>query len=79
MSNLLQIVIFQDWNRYEHWLTHVDSLTHLLDSRGPDQFRRERGGQLFVQMRSQIVSLAPSSFMTFETDSHLSAAGLYTT
>ena len=54
-------MIFENFDRYEHWLGHVEMVTRLLDLRGLEQFHRERGGQLFVQIRSQIVSLAVAS------------------
>jgi len=53
-----QTVTFENWDHYQGWEAHVQGATALLELRGRDQFNTERGGQLFIQLRSQIVSLA---------------------
>jgi hypothetical protein len=52
----MQVVNFETWDRYRHWEAHIKVATALLELRGQEQFTRERGGQLYVQIRSQIVS-----------------------
>jgi hypothetical protein len=54
----LQTVNFKTWDRYRYWAAHVKGATALLELRGQEQFTRERGGQLYVLIRSQIVSPA---------------------
>jgi hypothetical protein len=50
-----ETVSFQSWDRYQNWLDHVKAATALLGLRGKAQFSRQRGAQLFVQVRSQIL------------------------
>lgn len=50
-----ETVSFQDWDRYRHWLDHIKAATALLELRGQAQFLRQRGAQLFIQIRSQIL------------------------
>ena len=52
----IQTINFETWDRYHYWTAHVEAATTLLELRGQEQFTRERGGQLYVQIRSQIVS-----------------------
>lgn len=54
----IQTVNFETWDRYRYWAAHVKGATALLELRGQKQFTRERGGQLYVQIRSQIMSPA---------------------
>ena len=51
----VQIVNFNTWDRYYYWFTHVTAAGTLLELRGRDQFARDRGAQLYIQSRSQIV------------------------
>ncbi len=55
-----QTIAFETWDRYRDWAIHVQGATALLELRGQEQFTRERGAQLYVQIRSQIVN---SSFL----------------
>jgi hypothetical protein len=57
MLTCVQTVNFETWDRYHYWEAHVNAATTLLELRGQEQFTRERGAQLYVQIRSQIVSL----------------------
>jgi len=54
----IQIVNFKTWDRYRYWAAHVRAAMGLLELRGQEQFTRERGGLLYIQIRSQIVSIA---------------------
>ena len=63
----VQTVNFETWDRYHHWEAHVKAATTLLELRGQEQFTRERGGQLYIQVRSQIVSHATSAFPFLST------------
>jgi hypothetical protein len=51
-----QTVNFKTWDRYRQWAAHVSAAATLLELRGHEQFTRERGVQLYVLIRSQIVS-----------------------
>lgn len=53
---MIQSVSFVSWDRYEQWLKHIKAATALLDTRGKAQFDRIRGVQLFIQLRSHVVS-----------------------
>lgn len=55
-SKQRQTITFETWDRYRDWATHVQGATALLELRGQEQFTRERGAQLYVQIRSQIVT-----------------------
>jgi hypothetical protein len=46
----------EDAGHYQSWSAHIDGATALLQLRGQEQFNYERGGQLFSQLRSQVVS-----------------------
>ena len=52
----IQTVNFETWDRYQYWAAHIQAATTLLELRGREQFTRERGGHLYIQIRSQIVS-----------------------
>ena len=54
----IQTVNFEIWDQYRYWAAHVKAAMALLELRGQEQFTRERGGQLYIQIRSQIVSPA---------------------
>lgn len=54
----VQTVNFETWDRYRYWEAHVNAATTLLQLRGQEQFTRERGAHLYIQIRSQIVSPA---------------------
>lgn len=56
---LIQTLNFDAWERYHDWAAHVQAATALLELRGQQQFTRDRGGQLYIQIRSQIVSACP--------------------
>lgn len=53
-----QTVTCDSWGHYRGWETHIKGATALLELRGREQFNSERGGLLFIQLRSQIVSRA---------------------
>ncbi|KAK0732430.1 hypothetical protein B0T21DRAFT_384718 [Apiosordaria backusii] len=59
LLGLYEMINFDTWDRYHNWTTHIQGATALLDLRGQEQFTRERGGQLYVQIRPQIVWPAP--------------------
>ena len=52
----MQTINFDSWDSYYNWAAHVKAATALLELRGREQFTRERGVQLYTQIRSQIVS-----------------------
>lgn len=56
-ADSLKTVNLATWDHYHDWDTHVQGAITLLAIRGSDQFSHERGGQLFMQIRSQIVCL----------------------
>ncbi|KEF56874.1 uncharacterized protein A1O9_07064 [Exophiala aquamarina CBS 119918] len=56
LLGLFETVTFDTWDHYQGWETHVQGATALLELRGRQQFNTERGGQLFIQLRSQILS-----------------------
>ena len=47
---------FKTWERYQWWAAHINAALALLELRGQEQFTRQRGTQLYMQIRSQIVS-----------------------
>ncbi|KIX07330.1 uncharacterized protein Z518_01983 [Rhinocladiella mackenziei CBS 650.93] len=55
LLGLFEAVNFEHWDRYPYWAAHVKGATALLQLRGREQFTRERGGQLYIQIRSQIL------------------------
>lgn len=56
----IQTLNFKTWERYRYWSAHINAGLTLLELRGPDQFQRRRGVQLYMQIRSQVVSSKPS-------------------
>lgn len=62
MLTKIQTVTFDSWEHYHGWETHIQGATALLELRGQEQFSSERGGQLFIQLRTQIVSGVLSLF-----------------
>ncbi|KAJ6446989.1 fungal specific transcription factor domain-containing protein [Purpureocillium lavendulum] len=48
---------FRNGDQYRCWETHIKGALALLELRGQEQFTRERGGQLYTQIRSQILSV----------------------
>lgn len=53
---LVKFITFENWDHSPAWAAHIAGAIALLQLRGEEQFNNERGGQLFVQLRSQIVS-----------------------
>jgi hypothetical protein len=62
----VQTVNFETWDRYRFWAAHVKGAAALLELRGQDQFTRERGVQLYVLTRSQIVRPAVNVYSLAE-------------
>ncbi|KAK3937231.1 hypothetical protein QBC46DRAFT_461014 [Diplogelasinospora grovesii] len=57
LCGFFETATFESWDRYRrHWTAHVQAATSLLELRGPAQFASERGGQLYLVARSQILS-----------------------
>ncbi|KIW18453.1 hypothetical protein PV08_02741 [Exophiala spinifera] len=52
---LFEMLNFRTWQRHRFWEAHVNAALALLELRGQDQFQRQRGGQLYIQVRSQIL------------------------
>ncbi|KAK5221307.1 hypothetical protein LTR99_006868 [Exophiala xenobiotica] len=52
---LLEMLNFKTWERYQCWTAHINAGLALLELRGPEQFTRQRGTQLYMQIRSQIL------------------------
>jgi len=46
---------FKTWERYQWWAAHINAALALLELRGQEQFTRQRGTQLYMQIRSQIL------------------------
>ncbi|KAK5464680.1 hypothetical protein LTS15_001242 [Exophiala xenobiotica] len=46
---------FKTWERYQCWAAHINAGLALLELRGQEQFTRQRGTQLYMQIRSQIL------------------------
>lgn len=59
---------FRTWQRHRCWEAHVNAALALLELRGQDQFQRQRGGQLYIQVRSQIVG-SPLYLLILSTSS----------
>lgn len=55
LLGLYETVNLATWDSYHHWEAHVQGAIILLALRGSEQFSHERGGQLFMQIRSQIL------------------------
>lgn len=55
LSGLFEFITFEDWDHSRAWAAHIAGAIALLQLRGEEQFNNERGGQLFVQLRSQIL------------------------
>ncbi|KAL2862427.1 Zn(II)2Cys6 transcription factor [Aspergillus lucknowensis] len=55
LLGLFEIVSFETIDESRYWTAHVTGALTLLQLRGQDQFARERGGQLYVHARSQIL------------------------
>ncbi|CAP59717.1 uncharacterized protein PODANS_1_360, partial [Podospora anserina S mat+] len=74
LLGLYEMINFDTWDRYHSWTTHIQGATALLDLRGQEQFTRERGGQLYVQIRPQIVRVPTFSFLfPFSSKFHASS------
>lgn len=52
----MQFITFENSDQYRSWAAHIEGATALLQLRGQQQFNNERGEQLFIQLRSQLVS-----------------------
>lgn len=64
---MVQTLNFRNSDQYRSWETHIKGALTLLELRGQEQFSRERGGQLYTQIRSQIVSiLSPAEYMDID-------------
>jgi hypothetical protein len=63
-SPCTQFITLENWNHYGSWAAHLGGATALLQLQGQEQFNCERRGQLFMQLRSQIVSLSTYSSLT---------------
>ncbi|UNI13607.1 hypothetical protein JDV02_000334 [Purpureocillium takamizusanense] len=57
LLGLFETLSFRGGDQYCCWETHVKGALALLEIRGREQFARERGGQLYTQIRSQILSV----------------------
>ncbi|ORY13038.1 hypothetical protein BCR34DRAFT_562645 [Clohesyomyces aquaticus] len=52
---LFEFVTIENWDHYGSWAAHIEGAAALLQLRGEEQFSYERGGQLYMQLRSQIL------------------------
>ncbi|KAF2260281.1 hypothetical protein CC78DRAFT_28884 [Lojkania enalia] len=52
---LFETIHFEVSDRYEYWAAHVKGAMTLLQLRGREQFATERGGQLYLLIRPQIL------------------------
>ncbi|KXL41507.1 hypothetical protein M433DRAFT_384154 [Acidomyces richmondensis BFW] len=52
---LFETVNFDTWDQYRCWEAHVRAATALLELRGQEQFNREGGALLYIQLRSEIL------------------------
>ncbi|OAQ89772.1 fungal specific transcription factor domain-containing protein [Purpureocillium lilacinum] len=57
LLGLFETLNFRNGDQYRSWETHIKGALTLLELRGQEQFSRERGGQLYTQIRSQILSV----------------------
>ncbi|KAF2475302.1 uncharacterized protein BDR25DRAFT_213918 [Lindgomyces ingoldianus] len=55
LLGLFEFINIEDWDHYRSWAAHIEGATALLQLRGPEQFNYELGGQLYMQLRSQIL------------------------
>ncbi|RFU24558.1 hypothetical protein B7463_g11781, partial [Scytalidium lignicola] len=55
LLGFFELITLESWDHQRPWGTHVAGAMALLQLRGQEQFRYERGGQLFMQLRSQIM------------------------
>ncbi|KKK26308.1 hypothetical protein ARAM_001563 [Aspergillus rambellii] len=55
LLGLFEVVQSNESSRSNYWATHTGGALALLKLRGHEQFTRERGAQLFIQIRSQIL------------------------
>ncbi|KAL3448119.1 hypothetical protein BJX65DRAFT_73372 [Aspergillus insuetus] len=56
LLGLFEVVASDAGDESRYWIAHAAGAMALLQLRGPDQFARPRGGQLYVFTRSQILS-----------------------
>ncbi|KAH8698527.1 hypothetical protein BGW36DRAFT_460428 [Talaromyces proteolyticus] len=55
LLGVFEIINFETWDRFQYWTAHVNAATALLELRGRQQFAQQRGAQLYIQSRSQIL------------------------
>ncbi|OIW22581.1 hypothetical protein CONLIGDRAFT_215731 [Coniochaeta ligniaria NRRL 30616] len=55
LFGLFEFITFDNWDHSQAWAAHIAGATALLQLRGQEQFKTERGGLLFVQLRSQML------------------------
>ncbi|KAB5522151.1 hypothetical protein GE09DRAFT_1155251 [Coniochaeta sp. 2T2.1] len=55
LFGLFEFITFTNWDQSRAWAAHIKGAVALLQLRGPEQFDTERGGQLFLQLRSQML------------------------
>lgn len=56
VANLRQVVAFESWHSHAAWARLNEKGLELVDERGQQQFDFDRGGQLYMQIRTPIVS-----------------------
>lgn len=55
LLGMFETITFENWSQSRSWSAHVEGAATLLDLRGQGQFHRERGAQLFLLLRSQLL------------------------
>ncbi|KAF2191228.1 hypothetical protein K469DRAFT_720220 [Zopfia rhizophila CBS 207.26] len=55
LLGLYETIAVESWDQFRSWTAHIKGATALLQLRGQEQFSRERGVQLYVQLRGQIM------------------------
>ncbi|KAF2095066.1 hypothetical protein NA57DRAFT_44915 [Rhizodiscina lignyota] len=82
LLGLFEFITLENWDHYDSWAAHMEGAITLLQLRGQGQFNYERGGQLFMQIRSQILyacmqrdTAAPQAFHQICYDFKTSAMG----
>ncbi|KAB5522947.1 hypothetical protein GE09DRAFT_1154699 [Coniochaeta sp. 2T2.1] len=55
LFGLFEFITFASWDQSRAWAAHINGAAALLQLRGREQFDTERGGRLFLQLRSQML------------------------
>ncbi|KAF2656273.1 hypothetical protein K491DRAFT_392766 [Lophiostoma macrostomum CBS 122681] len=56
LLGIYEMVNLDTWENFDSWFAHVRAATTLMELRGQRQFVRERSGQLFIWIRTQMLT-----------------------